>query len=109
MGWPGPSPGVLVSSRRALSESGTEIEYQSSATICRTSWTVPGAPLVNPNIDCMAVPEIVVIAPPKEIVDPIDAFRAATAAAFSAIAMVVLLSEADTIREPYIVPDPRSA
>jgi hypothetical protein len=48
----------------------------------------------------MAVPANVVIAPPKEIVDPMAAFRAATAAAFSVIAIVVLLSAADTTLAP---------
>jgi hypothetical protein len=40
------------------------------------------------------------MAPPKEIVDPIAAFRAATAAAFSGIDTLVLLSADDTVRVP---------
>ena len=36
----------------------------------------------------------------ENVVDPIAAFNAATAAAFSVIATVVLLSAADTTRDP---------
>src|SRR5205823_5439624 len=77
---PGPSLGVLVSNRRGFPVLGAVIEYQSpSGKVVKTSWTVPVAPLVPPNINCVAVPANVVIAPPSEIEDPIAAFRAARA------------------------------
>ncbi len=60
-------------------------------TVCKTSWTAGTAPLVAENITCAAVPANVVIAPPREIVDPIAAFSAATAAALSVIATVVVV------------------
>src|SRR5262245_38879272 len=99
-GSPGPSPGVLVSNRTAFAAPGNVIEYQSLRTVRKTSWTVPGATVVPPNINCVAVPVSVVIAPPKEIVDPIAAFNAATAAELSVIATVVLLSAGETTRVP---------